>query len=411
MKERFTAWWNREPIGYPLMSIAAAGKPAGSGRQQAAPEGCAASVSADASPGVASVPADVSPGAAGIASGAAGVPSGTVDIASGAAANPAGRSSGFEAQYTDAAKITRDYREYCETHWFLEDAFPAANLNLGPGSMALYLGSEPIFAEDTLWYKECIEDWDTYGSIEYDPDNRWWRLHYDMIKTAKALAGDDFLVTIPDIIENLDILSALRGPQNLCFDLIDRPDTVKAAVGRIDDLYFNYYDAMYDIVKESDGSSAYTAFRIWGPGRTAKIQCDFCAMMSPDHFREFVLPSLKRQCGRLDNSIYHLDGPDAIKHVPALMEIERLNGLQWTCGAGQPDGACERWYPIYDQVREAGKALWIAFGDGGPKDWVDGGIRLIKRYGPDCFYFIFPDFDDRRQAEEAAQAIREASKR
>ena len=55
------------------------------------------------------------------------------------------------------------------------------------------------------------------------------------------------------------------------------------------------------------------------------------------------------KCGllgeRLDHSLYHLDGPDAIKHVPALMELEKLDALQWTCGAGQPDGACPRWYP------------------------------------------------------------------
>ena len=108
---------------------------------------------------------------------------------------------------------------------------------------------------------------------------------------------------------------------------------------------------------------------------------------------------------RLDNTIYHLDGPDAIKHIPALMEIAELNGLQWTCGAGQPDGGAMRWYPIYDQVRAAGKSLWVYFDDGGPKDWVESAIRLMKRYGPDCFYFIFPDFKDRPEAEEAAAAI------
>jgi len=367
VKERFTAWWGHEKIGYPLLRIAAPGKP-----PQTAPES-----TAQGAPPV-SVP-------------------------------ERGGVSPIEDRYTNAVRITQNYRGYCETHWFLEDSFPAASLNLGPGSMALYLGSEPIFTEETLWYKECIDDWDSFGGIKYDPDNRWWLLHYNMIKTAKKLAGDDFLVTIPDIIENLDIVSALRGPQNLCYDLMDRPGTILDAVAKVDSLYFTYYDAMYDVVKEPDGSSAYTAFNIWGHGRTAKIQCDFCAMMSPDQFREFVQPSLSFQCSRLDNSIYHLDGPDAIKHVPALMEIGRLNGLQWTCGAGQPDGACERWYPIYDQVREAGKSLWVHIGDGGERDWVDGAIRLIKRYGPDCFYLIFPDFKDRKQAEEAVLAIRKAS--
>ena len=355
-KERFVSWWAHEKTGRPLMWITAAGRPA---RELTHVEGY----------------------------------------------------SDLEDMYTNAEKTVARYRNYCETHWFLEDAFPSVSINLGPGSLALYVGSEPIFAEDTLWYKECISDWDAFGgpeNIKYDPCNKWWRLHYEAIKTAKRLARDDFLIAIPDIIENLDIVSALRGPQDLCFDLMDRPETVGAAVRRIDELYFTYYDAMYDVVKEPDGSSAYTAFNIWGPGKAAKIQCDFCALMSPDQFREFVQPSLRRQCRRLDCSIYHLDGPDAIKHVPALMDIKELHGLQWTCGAGQPDGGCERWYPIYDQVREAGKSLWVAFGDGGPSDWVESATRLIRRYGPECFYFIFPEFSDREQAESAAGAVREA---
>ena len=374
VKERFTAWWAHEHIGYPLLRIAAAGKPA--------------TVNASfRTTGEAPF-----------------VPNVAVRSAGGCIG------SGLEDQYMNAATIIGQFRHYCETHWLLEDSFPAASLNLGPGSMALYLGSEPIFAEDTLWYKECIDDINEFDGIDYDPDNKWWRRHQDMHMEAKALADDDFLVAIPDIIENLDIVSALRGPQNLCYDLMDKPEAVRLAVNKIDELYFRYYDAMYDIVKEPDGSSAYTAFLIWGKGKTAKIQCDFCAMMSPDQFRELVQPSLRRQCERLDNSIYHLDGPDAIKHVPALMEIKRLNGLQWTCGAGQPDGGAERWYPIYDQVRAAGKSLWVQFGDGDAKDWVESGKRLIKRYGADCFYFIFPDFKDIQEANAASAAIREYSR-
>ena len=353
IQERFKSWWKGLPMEYPLMRITASGKEP---RR----------------------PVNAEPYA------------------------------DFEDQYTNVEKLTANFRNYCETHWFLEDAFPALDLNLGPGSMALYLGSEPVFASDTVWFSECMPDIRGQDRLAYDPRNRWWRLHTDMHRKAKALADDDFLVNIPDIIENLDILSAMRGPQNLCCDIMDAPKPVEAAVKKIDSLYFTYYDALYNIIKEADGSSGYTAFSIWGPGKTAKVQCDFSALISPGQFRRFVQPSLRRQCRGLDNSIYHLDGPDAIKHVPALMEIEELNALQWTCGAGQPDGGCERWRPIYDKVREAGKSLWVYFCDGGPKQWVEGGKRLIKRYGKDGFYFIFPDFENKADAEEAASAIKQA---
>ena len=119
-------------------------------------------------------------------------------------------------------------------------------------------------------------------------------------------------------------------------------------------------------------------------------------------FRDYVQPSLTKQCRNLDHSIYHLDGPDAIKHVPALMEIKELDALQWTCGAGKPDGGSPDWYPIYDQVRAAGKGLWISLHDGGPEDWAKSAQRLLNRYGPTGLYFIFPVFPDLAQARKMA---------
>ncbi len=296
-----------------------------------------------------------------------------------------------EAMYLDAEERSKRYRNYIRTHTFMADAYPNFSMDIGPGSMALYLGSEPIFAEDTVWFKECVEDWKKFGPLRFDESNRWWKTHLDIIQQAKGQANGDYIVNIPDIIENVDILAAMRGPQQLIFDLVDESEMMKEYINQIDSLYFTYYNEMYERVKLEDGSSSFTAFKVWGPGKTAKVQCDFCALMSPDQFRQFVQPSLQKQCAQLDQSVYHLDGPDAIKHLDALMEIEELDALQWTCGAGQPDGANDRWLPIYDTVKKAGKSLWIDISDGEFDDWVAGADRLIKRYGPDGIYFLFPD--------------------
>jgi hypothetical protein len=81
------------------------------------------------------------------------------------------------------------------------------------------------------------------------------------------------------------------------------------------------------------------------------------------------------------------------------MEIKELDALQWTCGAGKPDGANEKWYSIYDKVKDAGKGLWVQIYDGGPKEWADGVNRLIRRYGVKGMYFLLPDFPDPHTAE------------
>ena len=271
---------------------------------------------------------------------------------------------------------------------YLGEALPYFSLNLGPGSLALYLGSEPNFQPDTVWFSEVVEDWATHPALRYDPDNKWWTTHQRMIRRAVELANGEFLVCIPDLVESIDILAALRGTQPFCYDLIDMPDEIKRRIAQVDDLYFKYYDLLYDITRTSDGAVSFTAFNIWGPGKTAKVQCDFSALMSPSQFSEFMVPSLERQCAALDFSMYHLDGVDAIRHLDALMAVKDLDALQWTAGAGKPDSGSECWYPIYDQVKKAEKSLWIASRQSSFEAILATGDRLVNRYGSDGLYLL-----------------------
>lgn len=296
--------------------------------------------------------------------------------------------------HLNVERIVKELRNTCRTHVFMAEAFPYLDINIGPGSMATYLGSEPNFTWDTVWYTECIHDWNQWGEISFNPNNYWWIHHLELISKACLLSNDDFLIAIPDIVENIDILSAMRSPEKLCCDLFDEPVLIKSCISLIDRLYFKYYDAIYNIVKSEDSSSCYTAFSIWGPGKTAKVQCDFSALISPSQFREFVIPSLRMQCRQLDNSLYHLDGPDAIKHLDALMDIDELNALQWTPGDGKPDGSGKEWYPIYEKVRNAGKSLWISIYGGTVEDWIKGADGIVKAFGNQSLYFLFPVMEE-----------------
>ena len=308
----------------------------------------------------------------------------------------------IEERYTNAEYISAGYYNYFRKAEFLGDAFPHLGLNLGAGSFALYLGCQPVFRPDTVWFSKCVDDWHTYN-LKYDENNKWWKLHLDMIKRAAELSGGEYYIDMPDLVENMDIISAMRGPENTCYDIMDYPEIIKRRLNELDDLYFKYYDKIYEIIKDANGGSSYTAFNIIGKGRTAKVQCDFNAMMSPAQFKEFVVPSLEKQCANLDNSVFHLDGKDTIRHLPALMGIKKLNALQWTPGAGQPDGASEKWYPVYDAVHEAGKSKWVSVYEGDLNTRIDWAKKFVARYGIKGTYFIF-GHTDRISAAEIMKA-------
>lgn len=88
------------------------------------------------------------------------------------------------------------------------------------------------------------------------------------------------------------------------------------------------------------------------------VQCDFSALISPAHFEEFCLPEIQRQCAMLDTSIYHLDGPDAIRHLDMILEIKDLDAVQWVAGAGKP--GAKGWLPLLQRIQKAGKSVIVA---------------------------------------------------
>ncbi len=296
-------------------------------------------------------------------------------------------------KYRDAKRMHERYLYYVQTHEFLADSFPNISLDFGPGSLAAYLGSDIEFQPGTVWFKECVDEWEDCPPLHFDPENGWYKEHLQLYRDVKALAGDDYYLAIPDLMENIDVLASLRGAQNTIFDMVDEPDEVEERISQVQSLYWRYYDSFYDIAaRNEDGikSSAYTCFQIWGRGRTVKLQCDFSAMMSPKQFRQFIQPALDGQSKGANNVLYHLDGPDAIKHLPALMEIEGIDALQWTAGSYNPDGSHEQWFDIYDQARKAGKGLWVQVYTGGVDEWLSRIDKLVSRYGSNALFIYFP---------------------
>lgn len=239
------------------------------------------------------------------------------------------------------------------------DTLPMASVNIGPGSLATYLGSEPGFSMSTVWYHPCITDPESHPPLVFDPENPWCKRQEEMVRRAVELAQGNYIVGCPDLIEHFDILASLRGNEELLMDLYMRPDWVKEKLDEINRAFFAAYDRIYEMIKLEDGSSAFGPFDIWGPGKTVKTQCDASAMLSPEHFREFVVPWLDEQCRWLDHSMFHLDGTECICHLDALFEIEALDAIEWTpqmC-AGLPKGGDPHWFDMYRRILDAGKSV------------------------------------------------------
>lgn len=236
-------------------------------------------------------------------------------------------------------------------------AFPMLDSHIGPGSLGLFLGCEGELAETTVWYEPSILDPDAHPPLMLDTEGEWYQRHVRLLNVASGVSENRYLVSMPDLIENLDTLAQLRGPEQVLQDLVERPEWVAERIEEINLAFIQAYSHFWSLTHDRWGGSCWSAFRIWGLGRTAKVQCDLCCAISPEAFQRFVMPAMNRQCEWLDHSMFHLDGTQALHQLDNLLRMEALQAIEWTPQYPLPGGGSPEWYPLYRRIRAAGKSV------------------------------------------------------
>jgi hypothetical protein len=244
------------------------------------------------------------------------------------------------------------------------EAYPAATMCLGASVMAGFYGSPAEYRPETVWYHPIIQDWDT-ARLEFDrASNPLYRVTIDAARYYAQECRDRYLVSLPELGAATDDLSLLRGMQPLLYDMLDRPDTVKSAIALLADTWGKVHNELYQIAAPvNDGGGCIAWMQTWAPGTHYQMSCDFSAILSPKLFREFILAELQAYLKVNEYSVYHWDGPDAIKHLDALLAIPEIDAIQWTQGDGQPPATHPRWIANYQKIQKAGKKLILPFVD------------------------------------------------
>lgn len=237
-------------------------------------------------------------------------------------------------------------------------AFPVYNPNLGPDILGACTGYNDIkFGEDTSWAIPKIEDLNDIDDIQLDENNPWWKKIVSMTRSAVEGSGGKFFVGMTDLHPGTDGLVSIRGAQNLCYDLIDCPEAVDNALRKITEFYKDIYTRLADVLDAE--KSGYTTWNnIWSDVPYYIVSSDFSAMIGTEDYERFVAPHIEGEIGFLKHSIYHLDGPAALRHLDRILAMENLNGVQWVPGAG--NAPMRDWIHVLKRIQEAGKIIEVS---------------------------------------------------
>lgn len=294
-------------------------------------------------------------------------------------------------------KWRSEYLDWYVAHSSLKaDMLPVANTQLGPGSLAAILGGVFEGGPDTIWIHP---DPNYTDEIKFDENHPNWLLHKELLKACKAKAQGHYYVGMPDLMEGLDVLAAMKSTDKVLLDTVMQPEVLERQMQQINDIYFKVFDELYDIIREGD-EMAFCYFSSWAPGKMAKLQSDISTMISVEDYRRFVQPFIRQQCQKIDYTLYHLDGVGALHHLPALLEVEELNAIQWTPGVGEPQGGSPKWYDLYRRILDGGKSImacWVTLDELKP---------LLDNIGGNGVHLEM-DFHNEDEVEKAMKIVEE----
>jgi 5-methyltetrahydrofolate--homocysteine methyltransferase len=243
---------------------------------------------------------------------------------------------------------------------FMCEAYPNVWVNIGPGALSAFLGSDVNFNPrvGTSWFKGSFS-LDDLLNVELNPENKWWRYVIECTEKASNMCRDKAIVAFTDLLDVATSLVHLRGgASKLIKDMFHEPSKVKKVLNHLHKIWFYCFERISGVI-DTDTYGFSNWATLWSKRKSFILQCDFSVYLSPKLFDEFILPLVEEECRFFERSFWHLDGPGELPHLDKFLSISELNGIQWVPGAGNPDPGESCWVPLYRRIQEAGKLLQI----------------------------------------------------
>jgi hypothetical protein len=216
--------------------------------------------------------------------------------------------------------IERWYREDCDLQC---DVIQSFGPSFGIPWMEAIAGCPVVAQTGSLWAESCLDDYRNLSGIHFDVTNPWLRKLLEFTHTLVRFADGRFPVSLPIMRGPLDILAAMRNPQRMCFDFVDRPTDAIQVLEKLTDLC-----GVAESVLGSFRHFTVATLRLnTGADKAITPQNDASTLISQDMYKRFALPFDRIIIHRFPFHSFHLHSTE-YHQIDALLELEKLTALQ-----------------------------------------------------------------------------------
>jgi len=187
----------------------------------------------------------------------------------------------------------------------------------------------PVTAQPgSLWAESFLDSYIDRPSFHFDPDNPWFRKLIQFCQIMVEFADDRFPIAHPQMRGPLDTLAAMRTPARMSIDLIDYPDEVSEILAELTDLWIDIAEATLEMIRPFRGGYC-TRMKMWAPGKAITPQNDISTLISPDMYKEFVLPWDQKIVAHFPYHSFHIHATEH-HQVDNLLKLTELTAIELT---------------------------------------------------------------------------------
>lgn len=262
-------------------------------------------------------------------------------------------------------------------------AVPCHYVDQGSSAMAGVLGCPLEFVDmETVWAHPRAQTLDIVFETALHPANPVYERIRELTRRSAEQAKDHHFLAHFALEGMSDLLAALYPIEEFLMDTLDRPDDILRACGHLNAIWLEAFADIQTRIDASGNPGGIGWAGVWAPGTTFPLQEDVAYNLSPDQFRQFLIPALHERMAAMDCPFFHLDGIGMLPHLPALLELDELPVIQWVPGAGK--WQVDQWFDVIRAVTGAGKGLQLYV-------CAEEVEPLVKAVGPDHLFLIILD--------------------
>lgn len=235
--------------------------------------------------------------------------------------------------------------------------YPFIYMYFGPVDITEVFGARAIIDNNTVWYKaENVPPIENMHASR-NPGSIFYPRYCEIAKACEERFGGGYAISSPTAGGySLDIVAEFYKPIELGYMLYDKPDEVNRLSMEFHNKAIDISKGIIDLTPSARGYSLWGG--IYAPIPWKGMQCDYSAMIGPEHFERFVKWELELTVSESPRyNYYHLDGTGELVHLDSILSIPDLKCVQWVPEAGKP--GCGSWPEVYRKISAAGKNMWI----------------------------------------------------